>query len=171
MSLEQEVELIRRFPIFSKISLAKQKLLCFSSERLTYGANKEMFHKGDVGDCCYVVIDGTVEISVDSDNGPLVLSVLGSNELIGEIAIFGEVPRSATATTRSRVEVLKISKELFRSVIRENPDAAVELTRILAVRLANNSELLAHMSNEMARLEEALTQAGGHSSASASQSP
>ena len=32
MSLEQEVELIRRFPIFSKITPAKQKLLCFSSE-------------------------------------------------------------------------------------------------------------------------------------------
>ena len=149
MSLEQEVELIRRFPIFSKIAPAKQKLLCFSSERLTYGAGQVMFRKGDVGDGCYVVIDGTVEITVDSQKGPLVLSVLGRNELIGEIAIFGEVPRSATATSKTRVEVLKISKELFRSVIRENPDAAVELIRILAVRLAKNSELLAKMSDRV----------------------
>ena len=40
MSLEQEVELIRRFPIFNKIAPAKQKLLCFSSERLTYNPGK-----------------------------------------------------------------------------------------------------------------------------------
>ncbi len=148
MSLEQEVELIRRFPIFSKIALAKQKLLCFSSERLTYAAGQEIFHEGDVGDACYVVIEGTVEIWVkgkSADAHPVVLSLLGRNELIGEIAIFGEVPRSATATPKTRVEVLKISKELFYSVIRENPDAAIELIRILAIRLANNAELLANV--------------------------
>ena len=48
MSLEQEVELIRRFPIFNKIAPAKQKLLCFSSERLTYHAGQVMFREGDV---------------------------------------------------------------------------------------------------------------------------
>src|SRR5258707_143833 len=41
MSLEQEVELIRQFPIFSKIQPAMQKLLCFSSERLTRVAGVE----------------------------------------------------------------------------------------------------------------------------------
>ena len=35
MSLEQEVELIRQFPIFAQIQPAMQKLLCFSAERLT----------------------------------------------------------------------------------------------------------------------------------------
>ena len=144
MSLEQEVELIRRFPIFSKIAPAKQKLLCFSSERLTYGAGQEIFHAGAVGDACYVVIEGIVEISVDRDEGPLVIGTMGSNEILGEIAIFGHVPRTATATTKTRVEVLRISAELFRSVIRENPDAAVELIRTLSARLANTT---AHLAN------------------------
>ena len=141
--------LIRRFPIFSKIAPAKQKLLCFSSERLTYGAGKEIFHEGDLGDACYVVIDGTVEISVERKKGQgrLVLSTLGRNELLGEIAIFGHVPRTATATAETKVEVLRIPQELFSSVIRENPDAAVELIRILAVRLANNAELIAKLSD------------------------
>ena len=147
MSLEQEVELIRRFPIFSKIAPAKQKLLCFSSERLTYAAGQEIFHAGDVGDACYVVIDGSVEISVDRPKGPLILSVLGHNELIGEIAIFGHVPRTATATAKTRLEVLKISKELFYSVIRENPDAAIELIRILSARLANTTAHIAKLSD------------------------
>ena len=56
MSLEQEVELIRRFPIFNKLAPAKQKLLCFSSERLTYAAGQELFQAGAVGDACYVII-------------------------------------------------------------------------------------------------------------------
>lgn len=144
MSLEQEVELIRRFPIFNKIAPAKQKLLCFSSERLTYNPGQEIFHMGDVGDACYVVIDGAIEISIDLENGkpPLVINTVSANEILGEIAIFGRVPRTATATAKTRIEVLRISAELFRSVIRENPDAAIEMIRILAERLAKNAELL-----------------------------
>jgi CRP-like cAMP-binding protein len=151
MSLEQEVELIRRFPIFSKITPAKQKLLCFSSERLTYAAGQEIFRAGAVGDACYVVIEGTIDISVDLPNkGSLVIGSMGSNEIMGEIAIFGHVPRTATATAKTKVEVLRISADLFRSVIRENPDAAIELIRILAARLANTTAHLSRLSSPAA---------------------
>ena len=64
MSLEQEIELIRQFPIFSKIQPAMQKLLCFTAERLTYDAGQVMFNAGDPGDAAYIVIEGSVEISV-----------------------------------------------------------------------------------------------------------
>lgn len=142
MSLEQEVELIRQFPIFSKIQPAKQKLLCFSSERLNFDAGQVMFRAGDAGDACYIVIEGKIEISVETPKGPLVVNTLGRNEIIGEIAIFGDVPRTATATAVTRLETLRISKDLFHSVIRENPDAALELIRILASRLANTTAQL-----------------------------
>ncbi len=143
MSLDQELELIRQFPIFSKIPHSMQKLLCFSSERLTFEEGQVMFHAGDAADACYVVIDGTAEISVPTPRGPLVVNTSSRNELIGEIAIFGDVPRTATVTAKTRLETLKISKSLFLSVIRENPDAAIELIRILATRLAHNSAQLA----------------------------
>jgi CRP/FNR family cyclic AMP-dependent transcriptional regulator len=142
MSLEQEVELIRRFPIFSKIQPAMQKLLVFSSERLNYDAGQVMFNAGDMGDAAYIVIDGSVEISVPTPGGPIVVNKLGRNDIIGEIAIFGDVPRTATAKALTPVETLKISKELFEKVIRENPDAALELIRVLAARLANTTNQL-----------------------------
>jgi len=142
MSLEQEVELIRQFPIFSKIQPAMQKLLCFSADRLTYDAGQVMFNAGDAGDAAYIVIEGKIEISVPTPSGPIVVNTLGRNDIIGEIAIFGEVPRTATAKALSRVETLKISKELFIKIIRENPDAAIELIKILAARLANTTTQL-----------------------------
>jgi len=123
MSLEQEVELIRQFPIFSKIQPAMQKLLCFSSERLTYEAGQVMFRAGDAADAAYIV-------------------QLKRNDIIGEIAIFGDVPRTATATAMTRMEALRISKEMFTNVIRESPDAALELIKILAARLANTTAQL-----------------------------
>jgi len=142
MSLEQEVKLIRQFPIFSKIQSAMQKLLCFSSERLTYEPGQVIFNAGDPGDAAYVIIEGTVEISVPTPSGPIIVNTLTKNELVGEIAIFGDVPRTATAKATTRIEALKISKELFVKVIRENPDAAIELIRILTGRLANTTSQL-----------------------------
>jgi len=142
MSLEQEVELIRQFPIFSKIQPAMQKLLCFSAERLTYDAGQVIFNAGDPGDAAYVVIEGTVEISVPTPSGPIVINNMTKNDILGEIAIVGDVPRTATAKAVSKLETLKISKELFMKIIRENPDAAVELIRILAARLASTTNQL-----------------------------
>ncbi len=107
MSLEQEVELIRRFPIFSKIQPAMQKLLCFSSERLTYDAGQVMFNAGDAGDAAYIIIDGQVEISVPTPSGPIIVNTLGKNDILGEIAIFGDVPRTATARAASKLETPK----------------------------------------------------------------
>ena len=142
MSLEQEVELIRQFPIFSKIQPAMQKLLCFSAERLAFAAGQVMFNAGDAADAAYIIIEGSVEISVPTPSGPIVVNTLGHNELLGEIAIFGDVPRTATAKALSKLDTLKISKELFIKVVRENPDAAIELIKILASRLANTTSQL-----------------------------
>ena len=142
MSLEQEVELIRQFPIFSKIQPAMQKLLCFSAERLAYSAGQVMFNAGDAADAAYIIIEGSVEISVPTPSGPIVVNTLGRNDILGEIAIFGDVPRTATAKALSKLDTLKISKELFIKVVRENPDAAIELIRILASRLANTTSQL-----------------------------
>ena len=142
MSLEQEVELIRQFPIFSKIQPAMQKLLCFSAERLKYDAGQVMFNAGDSADAAYIIIEGEVEISVPTPSGPIVVNSLGKNDILGEIAIFGDVPRTATAKALTKLETLKISKELFMKIIRENPDAAVELIKILAARLASTTHQL-----------------------------
>ena len=142
MSLAIEVDLIRRVPVFSAIEPAKQKLLCFSSERLTYEAGDVIFREGDAPDAAYVVIDGTVEITIQTPGGPRVVNTLGQSDVVGETAIFGEVLRTATATAKTRIEALRVCKDLFLNVVRENAEAAMQLNRILATRLANTTAQL-----------------------------
>lgn len=142
MSLATEVELIRHVPVFSAIGPAKQKLLCFSSDRLTFEAGQVMFREGDAADAAYVVIDGTVEITVQTPGGPLLVNTLGQSDVVGEAAIFGDVPRTATATAKTRVEALRVCKDLFLELVRDNADAAMQLNRILATRLANTTAQL-----------------------------
>jgi CRP/FNR family cyclic AMP-dependent transcriptional regulator len=142
MSLATEFDMIRRVPVFSAIGVEKQKLLCFSSERLTFEPGQVVFREGDAADAAYVVIDGTVEITVDSPAGPLLVNTLGESDVVGETAIFGDVPRTATATAKTRLEALRVCKDLFLDLVRDNADAAMQINRILATRLANTTARL-----------------------------
>lgn len=142
MSLAVEVELIRQVPVFSAIEPAQQKLLCFSSERMVYEAGQVVFREGDSADAAYVVIDGSVEITVQTAHGPRVVNTMGQCDVVGETAIFGDVPRTATATAKTRTEALRVRKDLFLELVRDNAAAALQLNRILASRLASTTAQL-----------------------------
>ena len=139
MSLNAEVELLRGTPIFGTIVPAIQKLLCFTSERLTYDAGQVLFGEGEAADAAYVLVSGVVEIAVQTLVGRLRLNTLGRNDVFGETGVLAGVPRTATATAKCRVEVLRISKELFRKIVQECPGAALRLNEILARRLADTT--------------------------------
>ncbi len=135
MSLAEEVSLLKSIPLFAKIEPSKLKLLAFTSERLAFDPDQELFHQGDMGDAAYIVIDGEVAISIDAPSGSIELAKLGRGAIVGEIAILCDVPRTATVTARGKTVTLKISKELFFRLITEFPQIAVEVMRELAHRL------------------------------------
>ena len=135
MSLNEEVELLRSVPLFAKIEPSKLKLLAFTSERLTFAANQVLFNQGDIGDAAYVIIDGQADVVVDTPNGPLTVAKVGKNAFVGEIAILIDVPRTATIRASTRLETLKISKDLFFRLVKEFPEMAVEIMRELARRV------------------------------------
>ncbi len=135
MSLQEEVEILRKIPLFSRIEPAKLKLLAFTSERLNYDAGDVLFRQGDEGDAAFVIIAGKAEISIDTDKGPLTVATLKDHDFVGEIAILCDVPRTATVTASAPLETLRITKDLFFQLVREFPEIAVEIMRELAHRL------------------------------------
>jgi CRP-like cAMP-binding protein len=142
MSLQQEVDLLRKIPMFAKIEPAKLKLLAFTSERLSYGEGDVLFQQGDAGDAAFVIISGQAEISIATDEGPLVVARLSDHDFVGEIAILCDVPRTATVTAVTNLEALRITKELFFRLVKEFPEIAIEVMRELAHRLENTTSRL-----------------------------
>jgi CRP-like cAMP-binding protein len=150
MSLNEEVELLRSVPLFAKIDPSKLKLLAFTSERLTFAANQVLFQQGDIGDAAYVIIDGQAEVIVETTNGPLTVAKLGKNAFVGEIAILIDVPRTASIKASTRLETLKISKDLFFRLVKEFPEMAVEIMRELARRVEAMNVRLAEANRKLA---------------------
>ena len=135
MSLQEEVDLLRRIPVFANIEPSKLKLLAFTSERLTYAADEVVFKQGDPGDAAYIIIRGSADVIVETPKGPLIVATLTNNDFVGEIAILCDVPRTATIQAKTELEALCISKDLFFRLVREFPEMAVEIMRVLASRL------------------------------------
>lgn len=147
MSLNEEVDLLRRIPLFSNIEPSKLKLLAFASERLTFRKGAELCRQGDMGDSAYIIIEGSVGIVVSTPNGDARVAEARENDIVGEIAILCDVPRTATVVADRDVEVLKISKELFFRMVEEFPRMAVEIMRELATRLEKTTGQLTRALN------------------------
>ena len=141
MSIEQEVEVLRRIPLFANVEPAKLKLMCFASERITYKDNQSLFEQGDIGDAAFVIIEGTADVIVTLE-APVVVAQVGKDDIVGEIAILGDIPRTATITTTSELTALKITKDLFFRMITDFPEMGVEIMRVLAQRLEHTTAQL-----------------------------
>jgi len=147
MSLNEEVDLLRKIPLFANIEPSKLKLLAFTSERLKFREGTELFHQGDMGDSAYIIINGAVRIVVSTPNGDVKVAEVNKNDIVGEIAILCDVPRTATVVADQDVEALKISKELFFRMVGEFPQMAVEIMRELAIRLEKTTSELTQALN------------------------
>ncbi len=144
MSLNEEVELLRNIPMFANIEPSKLKLLAFTSERMAFKDGDVLFRQGEQGDSAYVIIGGEADVIVDTPKGPLTVAKLKRNDIVGEIAILCDVPRTATVKAASKLEAMVIAKDLFFRLIMEFPQMAVEIKRELARRLdATNRKLTA----------------------------
>jgi CRP/FNR family transcriptional regulator, cyclic AMP receptor protein len=151
VTLEQEVDLLRNIPLFAKIEPAKLKLLAFTSERLVFRVADVLFRQGDVGDAAYIIIEGDADVSVAAAKGSLKVARLGKNDIVGEIAILCDVPRTATVTAASELTALKVSKDLFLRMVGEFPQIGVEVMRVLARRLERTTSDLREASAKLAQ--------------------
>ncbi len=141
MSIEEEVEILRRIPLFANVEPAKLKLMCFASERITYKTGQSLFEQGDVGDAAYIIIEGTADVIVNR-GAPMVVAQVGKDDIVGEIAILVDIPRTATVTATGELTVLKVTKDLFFRMITDFPEMGVEIMRVLAQRLEQTTAQL-----------------------------
>ena len=143
MNLNEEVEILKGVPIFAKMEPAKLKLIAFTGERMTFNAGQELFHQGDPGDAMYVILGGIADVLIDNDKGgQIAVAEMKKNNFVGEMAILGDVPRTATIKAREALTTLRISKDMFYRLVAEVPQMAVEVMRELAHRLEDTNKKL-----------------------------
>jgi CRP/FNR family cyclic AMP-dependent transcriptional regulator len=101
-----------------------------------YTAGEKIFMAEDEGDCMFVVRAGTVEIRYYGQ----VLDRVGPGGIFGEIAIIDGSTRSATAIAVEDCEVAPITRDGFLTLVRRQPEFALEVMKALARRIRGMNE-------------------------------
>ncbi|MBT7032849.1 MAG: cyclic nucleotide-binding domain-containing protein [Rhodospirillaceae bacterium] len=131
----EEIDVLASIPMFASLDRSRLKLLSFASERFSFDTGTEVFHQGDIGDAAFVVIDGTVDVVLETTDGPKTLVTMGRNDMFGELALLCDAPRTATMRASSDLSVMSIAKDIFFKLISEDQDVSAQLTRSVADRL------------------------------------
>lgn len=140
--IESKIVFLRRVPIFGGVDDENlTKVASITSEK-SYSKKNIVFHEGDYGDALYVIKSGRIKIAkVALDGREKTLTILKGGDFFGEMAIFDDMPRSATAESMDNdVRLLSISKSDFERLIIENPSIAIRIMKDLTRRIRQVNE-------------------------------
>ena len=83
----------------------------------------------------------------------VIVSVLGKNQMFGQMAIFLNSPRTATVRAKGPLGVLRIETDMFLGLVTENPDTALGVMRALSDKLSRAMESYKEMEGKVRILE------------------
>lgn len=149
MSLNTDIEVLRRVPFFARFGEEHLRLLAFGGENKTYGADQTLFRAGDASDGGLVVLRGRIVLSSGEHDDEGVPYEPAS--LFGQRALLAATQRRQTATAQIDSEVMLIRRTLFVRMLAEFPDLARKLHQDMSMelrQLTDEASALVARSNE-----------------------
>ncbi len=106
-----------------------------------------IFHEGEPGDRLYIIMSGKVKVGRRSPDGrENLLTIMGPSDMFGELSIFDPgPPRTSSATTVTEVRAVSMDRDALRAWIKDRPEIAEQLLRVLARRLRRTNNNLADL--------------------------
>ncbi|MCL2070187.1 MAG: cyclic nucleotide-binding domain-containing protein [Treponema sp.] len=109
----------------------------FGSDQInrTYLKNTLLFAEGEPGDELFIIQRGSVKIAKIVENNEVVLAILKSGDIFGEMALLENKPRLATAMAYEECDVMVVNKSNFELMISSQPQLVAKVTTLLAERI------------------------------------
>ena len=111
-------------------------LFANEAEPREFGDGEVIFRTWDMGAEMYVVLEGEVELTIDSK----LLETLGPGEPFGEMALIDQAPRTATATAKGACKLAIIPERRFLFLVQQRPEFALHIMKVMADRLRKMNE-------------------------------
>lgn len=122
-----------------------EKIKPFSKAVYLDGSNEEfnrfypketmIFSEGMPGSELYIIQKGSVKITKIVDNTEVLLAVLKTGDIFGEMALLENKPRSASAIAFEDAYMLAVNKANFERMVKAQPQIVTRLTQLLAERI------------------------------------
>jgi signal transduction histidine kinase len=135
---------MRGLPLFQGLALFDLERLVELSDTLELRAGATLMREGEPGDSMYLVITGELEIVKDHGERESALAVRGPGEVVGEMALLEDAPRSATVRALADSHLVVIGRQAFAQLLSCSPTAAPQILATVASRLRSTESLLMH---------------------------
>ncbi len=107
------------------------------TQRVSFAPGRELFRQGDAPRDAYIVERGRIEISFEMDRERIVIGYREPGELVGEMALIDDHPRSATATAMEPTVCVVVSSRLLAQHIGRSTPLVQHMLRAFAKNLRN----------------------------------
>ncbi len=101
----------------------------------TYRDNTMIFCENEPGGEVYVIQSGKVKITKIPVDEEVLLAVLKSGDIFGEMSLLENKPRSASAISFGEVKVLAINRANFEEMVHMQPQLAIKVVQLLSERI------------------------------------
>jgi voltage-gated potassium channel len=130
--MDQKLALLATVPLLAGLGRKDLEAVGALCDEVDVPAGRVIARQGSTADAFYVIVDGTVAIERDGAH----LRDLRSGEFFGELALLGDVPRTATATCTTACRLLVIGHREFHALLADYPAISVAVLNAVAHRIA-----------------------------------
>jgi CRP/FNR family cyclic AMP-dependent transcriptional regulator len=135
--------LLRSIELFEGLTDQDLAELGASLQRRQYAAGSMVFSQGDNGDSMYIVESGDINIHLPGEASRRIsLKDIARGEYFGELALFDEKPRSASALATTETVLLELQRRTLEGYLENRPKVALAILRTLSERLRETNTML-----------------------------
>jgi CRP-like cAMP-binding protein len=94
-----------------------------------------IFAEGEPAEEAFIIKSGSVKITRVSQNGEILLEIIKTGNVFGEMALLEAKPRSASAVAHEECDLMVVSQANFDHLIKTQPQLITKMTTLLAERI------------------------------------
>jgi CRP-like cAMP-binding protein len=133
--MTEDADRLRRVPFFEDLTPEDLERIARIGERRSFGAGDTIIAKDTEGQALFVLLSGAAEVEAGGRTHRL-----GPGDFVGEMALLGRRPRSATVTASEPTECLVLEAMYFKPFLVKNPSVAVAILEGVVERLREVQE-------------------------------
>lgn len=119
----------------------------------TFKDGEIVFRQGEPGTEMYIIRDGNVRVVRDVETGRQEIATLTEGDFFGEMAIFDDLPRSATVQSMGDSTLQVVDRQTVKNGLKSHPEMAVYLLEMMSRRLRRVDEMLESFVNERGEID------------------
>lgn len=148
--MENDFSELGNVALFRDLTAAQLQELAPSLHRKTFATGASLMSVEQAGEVVYFILSGTVKVFAEYENGSeVILTILGPNEVVGEMSALDQPMRSASVVTLESTKVLWMDRVTFHRALLTMPRLAYNLACVLSGRLRMADDQI----RSLARLE------------------